>query len=68
MNRTNGTSLDNKWRATFVTDYVMQNPSNDDNKLLFDSIYNIPDFYSFFDNLRVMGQNYLLGGSFVDKK
>ena len=60
--------MDNKWRAAFVTDYVMQNPSDDDSKLLFASIYNIPDFYTFFDNLRVMGQNYLLGGSFIDKK
>ena len=67
MNRTNGTSLDNKWNAAIVTDYVMRNPSTDDSKLLFASIYNIPDFYTFFNNMRVMGQNYLLGGAFMDR-
>lgn len=32
LNRTNVTSLDSKWIATFVTEYIMTNPPSTENK------------------------------------
>lgn len=52
INRTNGTSLDDKWRAAFVTEYIMNNPPSTENNKLFESIYGISDFYSFFSQMR----------------
>lgn len=48
LNRTNGTSLDNKWRAAFVTEYVMSHPASAENNKRFEGIYGITDFYGFF--------------------
>lgn len=61
-------SLDQKWRAAAVTDYVMQNPSMNVSKDLLASIYNISDFYAFFNSTRYMVQDYLLGGVTLDKR
>lgn len=58
------TSLDQKWRAALVTDYVMRNPANATNKKILEDIYGIADFYSFFSSARTMVQTYLLGGAF----
>jgi hypothetical protein len=44
----NLTSLDQKWRAALVTDYVMRNPSSDETKKILEDIYGISDFYAFF--------------------
>lgn len=67
LNRTNGTSLDNKWRAAFVTEYIMTNPPSPASNKRFESIYGIADFYGFFTQMRLMGQDYLLGGAFANK-
>jgi hypothetical protein len=67
LNRTNGTSLDSKWRAAFVTEYIMNNPPSPANNKLFEGIYGISDFYGFFKQMRLMGQDYLLGGAFANK-
>lgn len=69
FDRTNlNCSLDQKWRATLVTDFVMTNAPTQANKDLLASIYNISDFFTFFADTRMMVQEYLLGGAFVEYK
>ena len=63
FNRTNKNSLDQKWRASLVTDFVMTNPTSEENRQLLESIYGIKDFYKFFAGTRNMVQSYLLGGT-----
>ena len=46
----------------------MNNAPSDENQKLFESIYGISDFYTFFEQMRFMGQNYLFGGAYADKK
>lgn len=66
FDRANMNSLDQKWRATLVTDFVMTRPTSPDNVQLLQSIYGIADFYKFFDGTRNMVQEYLLGGAWRD--
>lgn len=65
---TNNISLLHKWTATAVTDFVMTNQRNSSYEQVLTDIYQITHFYSFFDGMRQMVQDYLLGGSFIERK
>lgn len=60
-------SLDNKLRASIVTDFVMTNPPSEELLKKLKDLYGIENFYSLFDVMRAMVQNYTLGGSTISK-
>jgi hypothetical protein len=60
---TNLVSLDNELRAVKFVNYIIQNPSTPEALTSFQKIYAINDMYSFFDSMRGMTQNWLLGGA-----